>query len=89
MLLYKYFCFSEVMDQIFLTARGAVQGSFRATHSSLCLCSCRLTTRMGSVEMFSPTRFFSCRLSILFKFLRWHLRPLIIDSCNVRIAWTK
>ena len=33
MLLYtcKCFRFSEVMDQMFLTARGAVQGSFRAT----------------------------------------------------------
>ena len=31
MLLYKCFRFSEVMDQMFLTVRGAVQGSFRAT----------------------------------------------------------
>ena len=31
MLLYKCFCFSEVMDQMFLTVRGAVQGSFKAT----------------------------------------------------------
>ena len=56
MLLYKHFCFSEVMDQIFLTARGAVQGSFRATHSSLCLCSCRLT--WGAWRCFPPLGFF-------------------------------
>ena len=31
MLLYKCFRFSEVMGQMFLTGRGAVQGSFRAT----------------------------------------------------------
>ena len=31
MQLYKCFRFSEVMDQMFLTVRGAVQGSFRAT----------------------------------------------------------
>ena len=31
MLLYKCFRFSEVMDQMFLTVRGVVQGSFRAT----------------------------------------------------------
>ena len=31
MLLYKCFRFSEVMDQMFLMARGAVQGSFRVT----------------------------------------------------------
>ena len=31
MLLYTFFRFSEVMDQMFLTARGAVQGPFRAT----------------------------------------------------------
>ena len=31
MLLYKYFRFSEIMDQVFLTGRGGVQGSFRAT----------------------------------------------------------
>ena len=28
---YYMFLFSEVMDQMFLTVRGAVQGSFRAT----------------------------------------------------------
>ena len=31
MLLYTYFRFSEVMYQMFLTVRGAVQGYFRAT----------------------------------------------------------
>ena len=31
MLLYKGFRFSEVMEQMFLTVRGAVQGSFRVT----------------------------------------------------------
>ena len=31
MLLYKCFCFSEVMDQMILRVRGAVQGSFRTT----------------------------------------------------------
>ena len=31
MLLYKCFRFSEVMEQMFLTVRGAVQGSFRVT----------------------------------------------------------
>ena len=31
MLLYVCFRFSEVMDQMFLTARGVVQGSFMAT----------------------------------------------------------
>ena len=30
MLLYTCFRFSEVMDQMLLTVRGAVQGSFRA-----------------------------------------------------------
>ena len=29
--LYKCFRFSEIMDQMFLTGRGGVQGSFRAT----------------------------------------------------------
>ena len=53
MLLYKCFRFSEVMYQMSLTVRGAVQGSFRATLgvASDGLCSCRLTTRMGSLEM--------------------------------------
>ena len=31
MLLFKCFRFSEVMNQMFLTVRGAVQGTFRAT----------------------------------------------------------
>ena len=31
MLLFTCFRFSEVMDQMFLTVRGAVQGTFRAT----------------------------------------------------------
>ena len=31
MLLYKCFRSSEIMDQMFLTGRGGVQGSFRAT----------------------------------------------------------
>ena len=31
MLLYKGFRFSKAMDQIFLTVRGVLQGSFRAT----------------------------------------------------------
>ena len=31
MILYKGFRFSEVIDQKFLTIRGALQGSFRAT----------------------------------------------------------
>ena len=31
MLLYKCFRFSEVMDQMFLAARCAVYGSFKAT----------------------------------------------------------
>ena len=31
MLLYVCFRFSEVMDQMFLTVRGVVQGSFMAT----------------------------------------------------------
>ena len=31
MLLYKCFRFSEIMDQMLLTGRGGVQGSFRAT----------------------------------------------------------
>ena len=31
MLLYKCFRFSEIMDQMFVTGRGGVQGSFRAT----------------------------------------------------------
>ena len=31
MLLYKCFRFSEIIDQMFLTGRGGVQGSFRAT----------------------------------------------------------
>ena len=44
MLLYTCFRFSEVMNQMFLTVRCAVQGSFMATlgaHCSLCLRSCR------------------------------------------------
>ena len=32
MIRYTCFRFSEVMNQMFLTVRGAVQGSFRATH---------------------------------------------------------
>ena len=48
MLLYTCFSFSEVMYQMFLTVRGAV-GYARC---SLCLCSCRLMTRMGDLEMF-------------------------------------
>ena len=31
MLLFKCFRFSEVMDQMFLTVRGAVKGTFKAT----------------------------------------------------------
>ena len=31
MLLYKCFRFSEVMEQMFLTVRSAMQGSFRVT----------------------------------------------------------
>ena len=50
--LYTCFRFSEVMDQMFLAVRDAVQGSFRATLGSPC--SCRLTTRMGSLEMPPP-----------------------------------
>ena len=35
MLLYKCFRFSEVMHQMFITVRGAVQGSFRISPLSL------------------------------------------------------
>ena len=57
MLLYKCFRFSEVMDQmLFLTVRGAVQDSYRATLgvASVFAVSCRLTTKVGSLEMPRP-----------------------------------
>ena len=39
MLLYKCFRFSEVMHQMFITVRGAVQGSFRISPVSLFMSS--------------------------------------------------
>ena len=52
---------------------------------SLCLCSCRLTTRIGNLEV-SPHHhhlgfFFGVNLDYL------DFRPLIIDNCNVCIRW--
>ena len=47
MLLYTCFRFSEVMYQMFLTVRGAVQ-------LRLVLRSCRLMTRKVSLEMSPP-----------------------------------
>ena len=52
MLLYVYFRFSEVMDQMFLMVLGVVQGSFSYAWCSLRLCSCSLPTRMESLKMF-------------------------------------
>ena len=51
MLLYKCFRFSEVMDQMFLTVRVPCRV---LTLGVACLCLCRLTTRIRSLEMFSP-----------------------------------
>ena len=48
MLLYVCFRFSEVMDQLFLTVRGVVQGSFMATLGVASV----FTTRMESLKMF-------------------------------------
>ena len=87
MLLYACFRFSEVMDQMFFTVRGAVQGSFRAT---LGVAFVFVNVVLG-LEMTPPPppppRFFFLRCqSRLSRFLRLHLRPLIIHNYNVRIA---
>ena len=94
MLLYKYFRFSEIMDQMFLTGRGSVQGSFRAT---LGVASVFIhdILRPGRGAWICPPApyplpsvFSSVLIRRLSRFLQWHLRPLIIDNCNVRIAGT-
>ena len=54
MLLFKCFLFSEVMNQMFLTVRGAVQGTFRASLGVASAFVRRLTTRMGNLEMPPP-----------------------------------
>ena len=49
MLLYKCFRFSEVMDQMFLSVRNAVQGSFRATPLLLFMSSYDQDGELGDV----------------------------------------
>ena len=48
MLLYSCFHFSEVMYQMFLTVRGTVQDSFRATLGVASVSF--MSTRMGNLE---------------------------------------
>ena len=61
-LLYACFRFSEVMDQMFLTVWGAVQGSFRATLGvASVFVHVVFRPGSGSLEM-SPPRFFSSML---------------------------
>ena len=91
MLLYTCFRFSEVMDQTFLTVRGAVPGSFRAT-LGVASVFVHVVLRPGWVAWRCPPPpihfgfFFGVNCSRLSRFLRWHIQPLIIDNCNVRIA---
>ena len=62
MLLYKCFRFSEVMEQMFLTVRGAVQGSFRVTLGvASVFVHVLLRPGWGAWRCFHPTppRFFS------------------------------
>ena len=54
MLLYKCFRFSEVMEQMFLTVRGAVQGSFRAGLASVSV-HVVLRPGLGAWRCFHPT----------------------------------
>ena len=63
MLLYTCFRFSEVMDQTFLTGRGAVPGSFRTTLGVASV----FVHVVGRLEM-SPTTTTttSCFSSVLF-----------------------
>ena len=49
MLLCKCFRFSEVMDQMFLSVRDAVQGSFRATPLPLFMSSYGQDGELGDV----------------------------------------
>ena len=58
MLLYKCFRFSEVMEQMFLTVRGAVQGSFRAGVASVSV-HVVLQPGLGAWRCFHPTSGFS------------------------------
>ena len=65
---------------------GCCAGFFQGyAWGSLCLYSCRLTEPENVPPSPSISGFFSSVLtSILSRFLWWHLRPLIIDNCNVR-----
>ena len=54
MLLYKCFRFSKVMEQMFLTVRGAVQGSFRAGVASVSV-HVILRPGLGAWRCFHPT----------------------------------
>ena len=58
MLLYKCFRFSEVMEQMFLTVRGAVQGSIRASVASVSV-HVVLRPGLGAWRCFHPTSVFS------------------------------
>ena len=55
---YKGFRFSEVMEQMFLTVRGAVQGSFRAGVASVSV-HVVLRPGLGAWRCFHPTSVFS------------------------------
>ena len=59
MILYKCIRFSEAIDQMFRTTRGAAQGSFRATFDVASV-FVRLTTGWGAWRCFphSPQRLF-------------------------------
>ena len=62
-----------------------MQGSFRAPLGvASVFCSCRLTTRMGSLEMFFPPTsgfFFGVNLD----YLDFFDGPTASDNCNVRL----
>ena len=88
MLLFKCFRFSEVMNQMFHTVRGAVQGTFRAT-LGVASAFVQVVLRPGWGAWRCPPPpphtsgfFFGVNIDYL------DLRPLIIYncSCNVQIA---
>ena len=55
MLLYKCFVFPKSWIRCFSPGSGCRAGLFQGyAWCSLCLCSCRLTTRMGGLEMSPP-----------------------------------
>ena len=91
MLLYACFRFSEAMDQLFLTVLSAMQGSFRAMLGVASIfVNVLLNDQDGELgDAPLPHHHHICFFFFLrccSRFLRWHLRPLIIDSYNMRTA---